>query len=418
MQPRLPSTVIALGLVSFFNDLASEIVVPLMPILLATVLGAGPVALGLIEGVADAIAAALRLWSGRRSDQLGGRRKGLVLAGYALSNLVRPLLALAGSWVSVLVLRSLDRVGKGLRTAPRDALVSDATPAAMRGYAYGFQRALDNGGAVGGSLIAAAVLAWSTIGLQQMILLSVIPGALAVVCVVFGVRTTPSPSAPPLLGKEGRTPTTPSPSAPSLLEKEGSGAAALPPLRWSALGVPMRRYLAVIGLFTLARASETFIVLLGHQRGASTVELLVLWAALSLAKSITATQGGKLADRLGCIAPIALSWTALAVGFVLLAVLPGQAALWVVTIGYGLFAGLGEGAERALSGDFSQERERGTAFGWYNLMLGLFAVPAGVMFGGLWQVFGAPAAFATAGLLGGATVVLLLAWVKPAMRAA
>jgi MFS family permease len=436
MQPRLPSTVIALGLVSFFNDLASEIVVPLVPILLATVLGAGPVALGLIEGVADAIAAALRLWSGRRSDQLGGRRKGLVLAGYALSNLVRPLLALAGSWMTVLVLRSFDRVGKGLRTAPRDALVSDATPAAMRGYAYGFQRALDNGGAVGGSLIAAGVLAWSTIGLQQMILLSVIPGALAVLCVVFGVRTTPSPSAPPLLGKEGRTATTPSPSAPPLLGKEGRtpttpspsappllgeervAAAALPPLRWSALGVAMRRYLAVIGLFTLARASETFIVLLGHQRGASTVELLVLWAALSLAKSITATQGGKLADRLGRIAPIALSWTALAVGFVLLAVLPGHAALWVVTVGYGLFAGLGEGAERALIGDFSQERERGTAFGWYNLMLGLFAVPAGVMFGGLWQVFGAPAAFATAGLLGVAAVALLLAWVRPAMRAA
>jgi MFS family permease len=454
MQPRLPSTVIALGLVSFFNDLASEIVVPLVPILLATVLGAGPVALGLIEGVADAIAAALRLWSGRRSDQLGGRRKGLVLAGYALSNLVRPLLALAGSWMTVLVLRSFDRVGKGLRTAPRDALVSDATPAAMRGYAYGFQRALDNGGAVGGSLIAAGVLAWSTIGLQQMILLSVIPGALAVLCVVFGVRITPSPSAPPLLGKEGRTATTPSPSAPPFLGKEGRtpatpspsappllgkegrtpttpspsappllgeervAAAALPPLRWSALGVAMRRYLAVIGLFTLARASETFIVLLGHQRGASTVELLVLWAALSLAKSITATQGGKLADRLGRIAPIALSWTALAVGFVLLAVLPGQAALWVVTVGYGLFAGLGEGAERALIGDFSQERERGTAFGWYNLMLGLFAVPAGVMFGGLWQVFGAPAAFATAGVLGVAAVALLLAWVRPAMRAA
>jgi hypothetical protein len=238
MQPRLPRTVIALGLVSFFNDLASEIVVPLVPILLATVLGAGPVALGLIEGVADAIAAALRLWSGRRSDQLGGRRKGLVLAGYALSNLVRPLLALAGSWMSVLVLRSLDRVGKGLRTAPRDALVSDATPAAMRGYAYGFQRALDNGGAVGGSLIAAGVLAWSTIGLQQMILLSVIPGALAVLCVVFGVRTTPSPSAPPLLDEEGRT--TP-PAAPSpLLDEEGdkparSASGSSPPARG---GVP------------------------------------------------------------------------------------------------------------------------------------------------------------------------------------
>src|SRR5687767_11388685 len=159
MRARIPRTVVALGLVSFFNDLASEIVVPLVPILLATVLGAGPVALGLIEGVADAIAAALRLWSGRRSDLIGGRRKGLVLAGYGVSNLARPLLGLAGSWVTVLALRAADRVGKGLRTAPRDALVSDATPASIRGYAYGVQRALDNAGAVGGSLIAAAVLA-------------------------------------------------------------------------------------------------------------------------------------------------------------------------------------------------------------------------------------------------------------------
>ena len=150
---RLPRTVIALGLVSLFNDLASEIVVPLIPILLATVLGAGPVALGVIEGVADAVAAFLKLWSGRRSDALGGRRKGLTLAGYLLSNFARPLLGLAGSWATVLLLRSVDRVGKGLRTAPRDALIADATPPQIRGYAYGFNRALDNGGAVGAACL-------------------------------------------------------------------------------------------------------------------------------------------------------------------------------------------------------------------------------------------------------------------------
>jgi hypothetical protein len=315
---------------------------------------------------------------------------------------------------------------------------------------------------VGGSLLAAGVLTWSAIGVQQMILLSVIPGALAVLCVVFGVRTTPSPAAPPLLGEEGKTATTPSPAAPPLLGEEGrtattpspaappllveegraattpspsappllveegraattawsAVASALPPLRWSALGVPMRRYLVVMGVFTLARASETFIVLLGHQRGASTVELLLLWATLNLAKSITGTHGGKLADRFGRLVPITLSWSALAAGFVLLAVLTGQSALWAVSVGYGLFAGLGEGAERALIGDFSRERERGTAFGWYNLVLGLFAIPAGIMFGGLWQGFGAPAAFATAGLLGAVAVALLLGWVRPAMRVA
>jgi MFS family permease len=180
----------------------------------------------------------------------------------------------------------------------------------------------------------------------------------------------------------------------------------------------MRRYLTVLGLFTFARASETFIVLLGHERGASTVELLLLWAALNLAKAVTSTRGGMLADRTGRMAPITVGWVSLAVSFELFAVLPGQFALWVITIGYGLFAGLGEGAERALIGDFSGERERGTAFGWYNLVLGIFAIPAGLLFGGLWQLFGAPAAFAVAGTLAAIAIVLLLSWVRPAVLAA
>ena len=146
---KLPRTVIVLGLVSFFNDFASDIVIPLIPILLATVLAAGPVALGLIEGVADAVASLIKLWSGRHSDIMRGRRKGLAVAGYTLSNIARPLLGLAGSWPVLLVLRSIDRVGKGLRSAPRDALVADATPTGMHGYAFGYHRALDNAGAVG-----------------------------------------------------------------------------------------------------------------------------------------------------------------------------------------------------------------------------------------------------------------------------
>jgi MFS family permease len=383
---RLPRTVIALGLVSLFNDLASEIVVPLIPILLATVLGAGPVALGIVEGVADAVAALLKLWSGRRSDALGGRRKGLTLAGYTLSNLARPLLGLAGSWWTVLVLRSLDRVGKGLRSAPRDAMIADATPAGLRGYAFGFQRALDNGGAVGGSLLAAAVLAWSQVSLTQMILLSAIPGFVAVLCLALAVKEAPAPATPP--------------SAP-------------PPLAFSALGRPMRRYLLVLGLFTLARASETFILLLGHERGAPTVELLLLWAVLSLAKTATSTLGGRMADRIPRGVVIIASWSAFAITFVLFAVFPGQPALWVITVGYGLFAGFGEGAERALISDFSTDSERGTAFGWYNMVSGLAAIPAGLLFGGLWHYFGAPAAFLTAAALAAASVLLLRTWAWP-----
>lgn len=391
MKNTLPRTVVILGFVSFFNDIASEMVVPLIPILLAAVLGAGPVVLGLVEGIADAVAAFLKLWSGRRSDWLGGRRKPLTLWGYLLSNMARPLLGLATSWGAVLVLRSVDRVGKGLRSAPRDALVADSTPPGMRGYAYGFHRALDNTGAVGGSLVAAAVLTWSALSLAQVIVWSAIPGVIGVLLVAFGIRE----------------------SAPKI---ERADRVALPPLRWSALSAPMRRYLVVLALFTFARASETFIVLRGYELGMSVPHLLLLWAALNLAKAATSTRGGKLADVFGREVMILIGWGAFAASFMLLGLVVQSAALWAVVIGYGLFTGLAEGPERALISDFSRDEERGTAFGWYHLMTGIAAIPAGLMFGGIWHYQGALWAFTYAGLLAAAAVLLMHFWAWPARR--
>lgn len=388
MTKTLPRTVVVLGLVSFFNDLASEMVVPLIPILLVTVLGAGPVALGLVEGIADACAAFLKLWSGRRSDWLGGRRKGLTVSGYLLSNAARPLLGLAGSWAAVLVLRSIDRVGKGLRSAPRDALVADSTPPEIRGLAYGFHRALDNGGAVGGSLIAAAVLSWTSLSLSQVILWSAIPGAIGVLLVAAGVKETAKP-----VPVRSRT--------------------ALPPLRWRGLSPPMRRYLVVLMLFTFARASETFIVLRGYELGMGVVELLLLWAVLNLAKAATSTRGGLLADRLGKERLILLGWISFAASFALLGQVAHAVMLWVAVIGYGLLTGLSEGPERALIGDFAGERERGTAFGWYHLLLGIAAIPAGLSFGGVWHYLGAAWAFSYAGLLAALSAALLHFWAWP-----
>lgn len=382
MALGLPRTVIVLGLVSLFNDLASEMVVPLIPVLLATVLGAGPVALGLVEGVADAVASFLKLWSGRHSDWLGGQRKGLTLYGYALSNLARPLLGLAGSWGAVLLLRGVDRMGKGLRSAPRDALVTDTTPPEIVGYAYGYHRALDNAGALGGSLVAAAVLAWSAATLPEVILWSAVPGVMAVLLLAFGIRETAA-----------RTP---------LKERAG-----LPPLRWSVLSAQMRGYLLVLALFTFARASETFIVLRGHELGINVVHLLLLWAALNLAKAVTSTWGGRLADEFGRGRLMLVSWAAYGVSYVLLGQVVHAAWLWAVTIGYGLFAGLSEGAERALISDFSKADERGTAFGWYHLMVGVAAIPAGLVFGGIWHYQGAGWAFSFAGLLAAVSTLML-----------
>lgn len=389
-RKKLPRTVVVLGLVSFFNDLASDIVVPLIPILLATVLAAGPVALGIIEGVADAVASLIKLWSGRHSDVMSGRRKGLAVAGYTLSNIARPFLGLAGSWPVILVLRSIDRVGKGLRSAPRDALVADATPPAMHGYAFGFHRALDNAGAVAGSLVAAAALAWSGLSLTEVILWSAVPGFAAVLLLGVGVKEEKAAVV--------RAPV------------------VLPPLRWSVLSLPMRRYLLVLMLFTFARASETFILLLGHQLGVGVVELLLLWSALNLSKAATSTWGGQLADQVGRGALMLIGWTTFSVSFLLLGAVEDSIGLWAVSIFYGLCAGMSEGAERAIISDYADPRERGTAFGWYHLMVGIAAIPAGLLFGSIWQFQSAGMAFFFAGGLAAFAALLLRMWAWPVRK--
>ncbi len=390
VSKKLPKTVVVLGLVSFFNDFASDIVVPLIPILLATVLAAGPIVLGLIEGVADALACFLKLWAGRHSDVMHGRRKNLALTGYTLSNLARPLLGLAGSWTTVLLLRSIDRVGKGLRSAPRDAMVADATPPHIRGYAFGFHRALDNAGAVAGGLTAAAVLTWSDLSLSEVILWSAVPGFVAVVLLSVGI-------------KEEKTNQAQSIELPR----------ALSPLRWSALSVPMQHYLWILMLFSFAGVSETFILLFGHELGIGVVELLLLWSALNLAKAITSTQGGQLADHFGRGALILIGWSALAISFLALGQVTSSIGLWAVSICYGLLMGMSEGAERALISDYASPDERGTAFGWYYLVSGIAAIPAGLLFGVIWHLFSAAAAFVFAGVLALFAIVLLRLWAWP-----
>lgn len=395
-QKKLPRTVIVLGLVSFFNDFASDIVIPLIPILLATVLAAGPIALGLIEGVADAVASLLKLWAGRHSDIMSGRRKGLAVAGYTLSNITRPILGLAGSWPLILVLRSIDRIGKGLRSAPRDALVADATPPGMHGYAFGYHRAMDNGGAVAGSLAAAAVLAWSGLSLTEVILWSAVPGFIAVLLLGVGVKENKEDKEE----EAGHHPSSPE----------------LPPLRWSLLSLPMRRYLLVLMLFTFARASETFILLLGHELGVGTVELLLLWSALSLCKAATSIWGGQLADSLGRGTLMLIGWSTFSLSFLMLGLVAGSSGLWAISIFYGLCAGMSEGAERAIISDYALPRERGTAFGWYHLMVGLAAIPAGLLFGSLWQFQSAATAFFFAGGLAAVAAVLLRMWALPVRK--
>lgn len=369
---KLPRTVVIVGLVSLFNDFASEMVVPLIPLLLATVLAGGPVALGLIEGMADAVSNLVKLWAGRRSDVHGRRRKPYVIAGYLLSNLVRPLIAVSGSWLTVLTLRVTDRVGKGIRTAPRDAMIADAIDDGIAGRAYGFHRGMDHAGAVLGSLAAAAIVYWGTQKLDIVIALSAIPGLLAVGLIAFGVREAPPAARAP---------------------------AEQTPLSWSHLSPVSRRYLAVLAFFTLGRIPETFILLRGYELGMSVVELLLLWAAMHVIKAAISEQAGSRTDRIGRRPLILTGWMVYAVTLFALAFVDKPLMLWAWSLALGFYFGLTEGAERALVRDLAAPAERGTAFGWFHMLVGSAAIPAGLMLGWLWSLFGVKIAFLSSSVI-------------------
>jgi MFS family permease len=363
---RLPRAVVIIGLVSLLNDFASEMVTPLIPLLLATVLGAGPMALGLIEGLADTTTNLLKLWAGRRSDMARRRRKPFVLFGYALSNLVRPLIGLSGSWLLVLGIRVTDRVGKGLRTAPRDAMLADVIPEGMAARAYGLTRALDHAGAVLGALAAAAVVYWGTQRLDLVIAFSAIPGLFAILLIVFGIREP---------------------------ARHTASLETLAPLRWHSLSATTRAYLAAIGLFALGRIPETFLLLRGHELGMHVVPLLLLWAAMHTVKVLTAEGAGRLADRIGRRPVLLAGYAVYVLALAGLAFSISVSHLWLLSLTLGLHFGLTEGAERALVRDLAPSAEHGTAFGWFYMLAGFAAIPAGLLLGGLWTLWSAQAAF-------------------------
>lgn len=382
----LPRTVIVVGFVSLLNDFASEMVTPLIPILLATALAAGPLALGFIEGLADTTTNLLKLWAGRRSDLAGRRRKGYVLLGYTLSNLVRPLLGFSGSWLMVLGIRVTDRIGKGLRTAPRDAMLADAIREGTAARAYGFTRALDHAGAVLGALAAAAVVHWGTQRLELVIAFSALPGVLALLLIVFGIREP---------------------------ARRTDSVAVLPTLRWDRLSARTRTYLIAVGLFALGRIPETFLLLRGHDLGMRVVDLLLLWAAMHTVKVLTAESAGRLADRRGRRPVILAGYSVYVLALTGLAWTTSEMHLWLLSLVLGLHFGLTEGAERALVRDLAPPTERGTAFGWFHMLVGLAAIPAGVLIGGLWSAIGFKTAFLVSAAIAAAATALFFWRVRP-----
>ncbi len=390
-RSRMPRTIYIIGAVSMLNDIATEMVTPMIPILLVTVLHSGPVMLGLVEGLANAVASAVQIFAGRFSDARGGRRKPLAVTGYLVSNVVRPLLGLAVVWWHVLLIRALDRVGKGIRNAPRDALIVDIAPVKMRSRAFGIHRAFDNFGAVGGALLGALIIATLTTDLTTVLLISAIPGLLCVALFAFGVHEVikPTPAQPP-------TPFTFS-------------------LRWVDVPKHIRPYLLTVMIFTFARTAELFIVLRAHELGASTVHALLLWAAMHFVKIFGNYAAGVWSDRHGRFSLLAPGWLLHSVAMFGFCFVTDIGGLWVAALFFGAAMSTSEGVERAVIGDFADEKARGTLFGWYYALVGFASIPAGLMLGWLWQSFGATVAYAFAAGIGFVATAVLHFKVSPAL---
>lgn len=384
----LPRPVWLLGWVSLFTDAATEMIYPLLPVYLSRVLGAGALSLGVIEGVAEGVNSVLKIVSGRLSDRWS-RRKPIVIAGYFLSSVARPFIAVTSSWMQVLAIRAIDRTGKGVRGSPRDAMLAEFATPASRGRVYGFHRAMDHAGAVIGPLIATAfLLAWPG-QYRTLFALTIVPGALAVwmlLKVPEQARVDPEPG---IADRQSR-----------ITNQEPRITAGLPPRFWAVL--------TIILVFSLGNSADAFLLLRLSSAIGNDAFLPLLWSALHVVKASLSTYGGGLSDRVGRKAVIVGGWSIYAVVYLGFATAASAASLVGWFLVYGIYFGLAEGTEKALVADLAPVDQRGTAFGFYNAALGLGALLASVVFGVLYERFGHAVAFSTGAALAAAAAVLLL----------
>jgi MFS family permease len=382
---RIPRPVWLLGWSSLFTDAATEMVYPVLPVYLARVLGAGAFSLGLIEGIAEAINSLLKVASGWASDRWT-RRKPIVIGGYALSSAARPLIALTMTWPQVLLIRALDRTGKGIRGAPRDAMLARFATPETRGRVFGFHRAMDHTGAILGPLIATAILYFAPGEYRLLFALTIIPGAIAVavLCLVPEPDQLPNPKDQILNPKHQ----IPKPTGPPL-----------PRRFWL--------FLAALLVFSLGNSADAFLLLRLSDVLGSATYVPLLWAGLHVVKASLSTWGGALSDRFGRKQVIIVGWVIYSVVYLGFATASSGWTLVAWFLAYGSYFALTEGAEKALVADLTPAGRQGTAFGIYNAALGVGVLAASVAFGFLYDRFGAPAAFATGSGLAACAAVLL-----------
>jgi MFS family permease len=355
---RLPRVVVSLGWVSLFTDVATEMVYPLLPIFLRSI-GAGAQALGWMEGIAESVSAGVKWFAGRSSD--GRARKPFVLAGYGLATIVRPLLAIATSAWQVIAIRTTDRIGKGIRSGPRDALVALSTPAERRGHAFGFHNMMDNIGAAIGPLIAFGLVRGLGWPLRRIFALTLFPGILAIAVIVWGVKETeaaPDPPAPPAAsGTQDAT---------------------------SALPRKLRVYLALVALFTLGASADSFLMLRMSDLGLAAGWIPIAWISLNASKALLNVPGGKISDRFGRRRTQVAGWVVYAAVYALFPVIRSVALAWALLVAYGAYYGLTEGGEKALIADLTPPTLRGRGFGALHAVTGMAVLPANATFGALY----------------------------------
>jgi MFS family permease len=392
----LPRNVWVLTAASFLTDISSEMVVYLIPLFLANVLGVRTAVIGLIEGVAETTASLVKLYSGGLSDKLG-KRKLLVVTGYGLSTIAKPFLYFATTWEAVLGVRFFDRVGKGIRTAPRDALVAGSIDEKQRGLAFGVHRAGDTAGAFVG-LAAAAYIVWTNQGsapdlsratFQIAVMASVIPALLAVIVLIVGVREIP-----------------------------GTGTGKAPLLSLQGLDARFKRFLLIIILFTLGNSSDAFIILRGQERGLDVFQVMGMVLTFNFVYAVLAGPLGSLSDKIGRRKLIIAGWTAYGLVYLGIALSQTGGQVWALFALYGVYYAATEGAAKALIADLVPNEKRGTAYGLFNASIGLVALPASLIAGMLWQGlgpwtgFGASAPFYFGAALALVSSFLFWKWVR------
>ena len=383
---RLPRTVRVLGLASLLNDIASEMIFPLLPKFLLVTLGASRTQLGLIEGLADTTASLLKLLSGHWSDRLS-RRKQFVVAGYSLASLCRPALALASGAGQILALRLADRLGKGIRTAPRDAMLADAVAPGERGRAFGFHRAMDHLGAAIGPLLALGYLAWAApegssperleTALRTLFGWALLPGLGVVALVAWGIRETAPATG---VARSG------DPAPPS-------AEAAVPVAPATLFSPRFRRFLLALGLFTLGNSSDAFLLVRAGEVGVPVAQLPLLWCLFHVAKTQGNLWAGRLVDRIGPRPLIAGGWTLYLLVYLAFGWANAPWQVWGLFLLYAGFYALTEPAEKTLVTQLTPAVARGSAFGCFHGIIGLAALPASLLFGVIYDHWGPPAAF-------------------------